>query len=375
VHPLAVDHVQTGGLVEAKRFDVREALQAGLTAVRDPRAAGWRAGLSRENTAYIGPLGRQYAVHDLLSTQGPIQFQDGQQGNWTFSHDRMMHHGVHRRTGADLGWFGAGGKGDMTPFDSQPAPIPDNRGGSYLVNAHDMYEMDKRSQRLRHVLHVEGREQLGAGIAVFGPRTALLTNRRVVLLQDRAGEPAPLAAIRLPMPFGDLERAEVAQVADGTLVSLIGGYRSLDGYPSGFQAVYLVDAAGTVSELARRQLSHDFPVLFEHKGWWLSPVLHALVNLPDMLIEKGVVPDDGASRFAPLMLARPSPAWMAMIVLALASGVGAAWWTRRAKMSPAARLAWCLGCLLLGLPALLSLMVLQPRAAREVAAAAAPAAA
>jgi hypothetical protein len=34
-------------------------------------------------------------------------------------------------------------------------------------------------------------------------------------------------------------------------------------------------------------------------------------------------------------------------------------------MAPAARLAWCLACLLLGCPALLSLMVLQPRAERE----------
>jgi hypothetical protein len=365
VHPLGGDRVLPGGLVEAKRFDVREALLAGLAGVQDPRAAGWRASLHKDNTAYIGPGMRQNAVRDLLSTLGTIQFQDGQQGSWTFSHDRMMHHGVHRRTGAGLGWLGAGGAGDPTPFDSQPVPVHDNRGTSYLANARDMYEMEKGSLRLRHVLHVGGVEQLGAGIAVLGPRTVLLTNRRVVLLQDKAGEPAPLAAIPLPMPFGDLERTEVAQVADGTLVSLIGGYRSLDGYPSGFQAVYLVDAAGSVTELGRRQLLHDFPALFEHKDWWLSPLLHAVVQLPDMLIEKGVVPDDGASRFAPLMLARPAPAWTAMIVLALASGAGAAWWTRRAKMAPAARLAWCLACLLLGCPALLSLMVLQPRAERE----------
>jgi hypothetical protein len=373
VHPLAVDHVRPGGLVEAKRFDQAEAMLAGLAAVRDARAAGWRASLGKGKVAYFGPGMRQYAVRDLVSTHGPIQVQDGRQGNWTFSHDRMLYRGLNRRTGAFLGWLGAGGEGNTTPFDSQPAPMRDNRGGGYLVNAHDMYEMEKSSQRLRHVLHVEGREQLGAGVAVFGARTALLTNRRVVLLQDNAGEPAPLAEIPLPMPFGDLERAEAAQVADGTLVSLIGGYRSLDGYPSSFQAVYLVDGGGRVVEVGRRQMAHDFPVLFEHKDWWLSPVLQALVNLPDMLIEKGVVPDDGAGRFAPLMLARPPQAWAAMILLALASGAGAVWWTRRAKMAPAARLAWCLACLLLGCPALLSLMVLQPRASREKVAASAEA--
>jgi hypothetical protein len=42
-------------------------------------------------------------------------------------------------------------------------------------------------------------------------------------------------------------------------------------------------------------------------------------------------------------------------------------------MAPAARLAWCLACLLLGCPALLSLMVLQPRASCEKVAASAEA--
>jgi hypothetical protein len=54
--------------------------------------------------------------------------------------------------------------------------------------------------RLRHVLHVEGSEQLGAGIAILGRAPLLLTNRRVVLLQDSGGQPAPLAACRCRCP-------------------------------------------------------------------------------------------------------------------------------------------------------------------------------
>jgi hypothetical protein len=87
--------------------------------------------------------------------------------------------------------------------------------------------------------------------------------------------------------------------------------------------VYLVDAGGQVGSWAGAKLAHDFPVLFEHKDWWVSPVLHAVVSLPEILIEKGVVPDHGASRFAPLLLPRPAPAWAAMIVLALASCLAA----------------------------------------------------
>jgi hypothetical protein len=367
VHPLSTGQAVAGGQVEAKRFDMREAVLAGLAAVSDPRAAAWRAGLDERSIVYLGPGQRRYAVRNLVSTSGRIEFYDELQHKWTFSHDRMLYSGMHRRLGTPVGWLGAAGPGDLTPFDSQPALLTDNRRNAYLVNAHDMYAVEKGGLRLRHLLHVDGREQLGAGVGILGKRTMLLTNRRVVLLQDSGGQPAPLAEVALPVPFGDLERIEAAQVADGTLLSFIGGYRRYEGVGAAPQVMVLVDAAGSVTELGRRELAHDFPVLFEHKDWWVSPVLHALVTMPEILIEKGVVPDDGASRFAPLLLARPTQVWAAAIALALVSAFGAAWWTGRAGLRRRARLAWCLACLLLGVPGLLSLMVLQPRIAREPA--------
>jgi hypothetical protein len=369
VHPLSTGQAVAGGLVEAGRFDGREAMQAGLDAVADPRAAAWRAGLDERSVASLGPGKRQYAVRDLVSTSGRIEFDDEHQNKWTFSHDRMLFRGMHRRLGTSAGWLGAGGTRDLTPFDSQPAPLGDNRRNGYLVNAHDMYAIEKGGLRLRHMLHVEGSEQLGAGVAILGARTGLLTNRRVVLLQDSAGQPAPLASVPLPVPYGDLERVEMAKVADGTLLSFVGGYRRYEGVAAAPQLMMLVDAGGRVTTLGRRELAHDFPALFEHKDWWVSPVLHAAVSLPDILIEKGVVPDYRASRFAPLLLARPVQVWAAAIALALASWLGAAWWTRGARMTPRARLAWCMACLLLGVPGLLSLMVGQPRGARRDAAA------
>jgi hypothetical protein len=364
VHPLSTDQPVPGGLVEARRFDARETVLAGLAGSLDARAAGWRASLNARDSASLGPGVRQYAVRDLVSTRGRGKFEDDQY-TWTFSHDRMMYTGRHRRLGRSAGWLGAGGQGDFTPFDSQPAPLGDNRRNGYLVNAHDLYALEKGSLRLRHLLHVEGAEQLGGSVAVLGARTALLTNRRVVLLQDSGGQPAPLATVPLPLPFGDIDRIETAAVADGTLVTVVGGYRRYEGVAAAPQVTYLVDAGGKVTELARRELAHDFPVLFEQKDWWVSPLLHAAVNLPEILIDKGVVPDDGASRFAQLLRPRPLAAWVAMLVLALASCIVGAWWTHRARLGSRARLAWCLACLLLGVPALLSLMVLQPRAGRE----------
>lgn len=368
VHPLSVGQALSGGLVEAQRFTPGEAILAGLAEASDPRAAGWRAGLAKGDAASVGPQFRGYAVRNLISNRGRPEFHDDRQHAWTFSHDRMLYRGHHTRLGTPAGVFGASGIGDTTPFDSQPVVIGDNRRNGYLVNAHDLYEIQKGTLGLRHLLHVEGAEQQGAGVAVLGRRTAILTNHRVLLLQDGGGQPAPVASLPLPVPFGDIQRVDAAPVADGTLVSFIAGNRRNDGVAAAPQLTYLVDAGGRVTEVARRELAHDFPALFEHKDWWISPLLHAVVSLPDLLIDKGAVPDYGAGRFAPLQLARPAVAWTAAGVLALLSGLGAVWWTRRTALGPRARLAWCLACLLLGLPVLLSLMVLQPRALRQAAA-------
>jgi hypothetical protein len=361
VHPLSSDHVPRGGYTEAVRFDPREAMLAGLAGATDPRTAAWKAALNQRNTASIGPQVRQFAVNNLVTTEGRIMFHDREQNMWTFSHDRRMYSGMNHRTHAWQGWYGAAGLGETGLFDSQPVPVRDNRGVGYLINAHDLYEQLGTGRQLRHVLHVDGAEQLGGGIAVFGQRTALLTNRRLLILTADKVQPSVVATIALPLPFGELERADVAQIADGTLVSFVYGHRRLDGVVGAPQLTYLVDGTGTVREVARRELAHDFPMLFEHKDWWLSPVVHALVNLPQILIDKGIVPDDGVSRFEPLMRERPTAVWLAAIVAALASAAGAARWTRRARMSLRVRAAWCVACLLLGCPALLSLMVLRPR--------------
>jgi hypothetical protein len=369
VHPLSSEHAARGGLIEAVNFDAREAIQAGLAGAADPRAPAWKAALTEKNTANAGPDLRQFAVRNPVTTVGTIMFVDHAQNAWTFSHDRMMYSGLNLRTHAFQGWYGARGLGDTGAFDSQPVPLRDNRGTGYLANAHDLYQLLGTGRELRHVLHVMGAEQLGGGIAVLGGRMAVLTNRRLVILEGDGPLPSVVASIALPLPFGDLERTDVAQIADGMLVSLVYGHRRLDGVAGAPQLTYLVNSSGQVRQVARRELAHDFHVLFEHKDWWLSPVLHALVNLPAVLVDKGIVPDDGVSRFEPLTRERPAAAWMAAIVAALVAAAGAAWWTRRSNMPPRARAAWCAACLLLGFPALLSLMVLRPRE-QSVAAAA-----
>jgi hypothetical protein len=362
VHPQLRQPARAGGVTEARRFNPPEALLAGLAGSADPRAAGWRASLDKSTTAYVGPTVEQYAVRDLMTTKGMGDFMEGENA-WTFSHDRMQYHGVNRRTGVDQGWFGTGGPGSAGRFETLPVGVRDNRGGNWLADPHHLYRIEGAGPRLSHVLRVDGREQLAGGVAQLGQRTLVLTNRRLAVLA-----PSSAAGLPLPQPFGDLERVDAAQVPDGILVSLLYGRRQADGAPAARQLTYLLDPAGRLEEVARRDLTHDFPLLYEHRAWWISPVLHALVHAPDLLIDDGTIPDDGVGRLAPLLGERPSGVWIAALAATLLAGLGAAWWTRRARLGPVAGTAWCLACLLLGVPALLSLVILQPRERAEAAA-------
>jgi hypothetical protein len=354
-HPELSHAARPGSFVSIRRATATESLTTALADSRDPRAPGWRAALDPHAVASFSWPIHQYGVPGLMTTKGMGRFADGET-EWVFSRDRMQYHGVNRRTNEDRGWF-------RTPerFDTMPMADADNRKGRWIFDAHHLYRVEEQDMRLRHVLRVAGQEQLGGGIEPLGPRTLILTNRRLALLESLAATPSSAVDVRLPLPYGDLERVHAARVPDGTLVTFLYGHRQADGSPASQQVTYFVDAAGRAQEVGRRELGHDFPALFEHRAWWVSPALHALVSLPDLLVDNGTVPDYGVDRFAPLTWARPAIVWAAALAAALLAGLGAAWWTRHTHLGRTARIAWCVACLLLGVPALLSLTILQPR--------------
>lgn len=365
VHPRTSDSVPRGSHAEAVRALQANAMRAVLEGSGDPRATAWQAGLARQYTPSGGletrlRLVRQHTVRHAIATPGNAAIFDNS-SSWDFSHDRMMYRGVNFRTRADQGWMGI--HGEEGAFDTPPSVMPIRQNSGDVVNAHNIYQRSGTGKDLRRLLHVEGAEQFISGMVEMAGEKLVLTNRRLVIL-DQAN--ARRAEVALPSPASNLEEVSAARVAEGMLVMMTYGYRLPDGVASAPQVVFLVDGAGHVEQVARSELTHDFPLLFEHKDWWVSPALHALVTLPALLIDNGTPPDHGASRFEPLLRARPAGVWAAAMAAALLSAAIAAWWLRRVRLTARARAAWCSACLVLGIPALLSLMVLQPRAPAQV---------
>ncbi|MET0858222.1 MAG: hypothetical protein ABWY27_15835 [Telluria sp.] len=366
VHPLNSAQPPAGGFTELTRSDGRAAFRSGLAASADPRAPHWRRQVALLDVIDIEPEVRRYALRHQVANMGQHTFSDiANKVEWRFSDDSMLFHGSDLYTGAARGWIGAGGLGDKTPFSAAPA-----LAAKGFMTPHHYYAFDTSTQKMRQLLAVEAPETLAGAALEAGDRLYVLTNHRLIAYDRQATEGllAPLFSVPLPGPFNDLDRVDIATLLDGTLLSFNAGRHLNLGEPGGAQTVMFVDTAGRAQVVAQRAVAHDFPVLFEHNDWWLSPVLHAVVALPDVLIDKGIVLDRGLATYSnPLQRPRPWQAKVAALACALLSAVAAWWWLRPVAAGRRRKAGWIAAAFLLGPPAIPCLVLLQPRPPRLAA--------
>jgi hypothetical protein len=282
----------------------------------------------------------------------------------------MRYHVRDTITGEPRGWIGQAGFGDTGTFAAMPVMLRNTAKSSYLLSAQLLAIYDYETGKFRQLVQLTAPETLARTPVKAGRLQYLVTNERLIAYAVPAeGAPGPLEEkFNLPLSgaFSDLDRVDVADLLDGTLISLSFGRNMNNGAETTPQTIYHVDAGGRAAVVAQRALKHDFPVLFNHHDWWVSPVLHAVMALPDALLDKGIVLDKGRSAHTnALTQARPAQAWFAALVAAALSAALAFLWLRRIPLGPARRTGWIASCLLLGPPSLLCLMLLQPRPPRE----------
>lgn len=365
VHPFSMAAAPAGGHIEATRALGSDNMLAGLAGAGDPRAAEWRRQIPLLKPGSMLPDLRQYAVRHMLSNEGDARWYTDAL-TWSFSHDDLRYHGMDRRRGTAHGWYGAAGDGSSAGFSAPSATKVANSRG-YLVTPQQAYQIGEDTRQLTQRIALAGSEQLLRVPTKIGRHVYLVTNHRLVAYIDSATGMWPEAfSIRLTNDASTLARVDVAELSDGTLATFTYSARMADGAGNARQVTMFVDPAGHPTRVGQRAMAHDFPLLFEHKAWWLSPILHAVVALPDLLIDKGMVLDAGHNRFDNAYIAvRPAPVWIAALAASLLSALAALWWIGPRSSR---RLAWIASCLLLGPPAFCALAILEPRVRREPAA-------
>ena len=165
-------------------------------------------------------------------------------------------------------------------------------------------------------------------------------------------EPAPL-------------HVDIVELLDGWQVSLFySDAREFDGFESlssPWEQVVYIDTDGQATVVAERRDIRNHQVSFVGSvsvpvaSWWVSPPLYALAHLPDLL-------DTGLTqppRFEPLpKVPLFYPLALALMLVSLVAGYV---WLRGTQVGTSRRILWLVSCALLGVPALLSLICLEPR--------------
>lgn len=354
-HPLTMAVPPAGGYTEASRADGRTLLLAGLAGASDARAPHWRRQLPLLEAGTVQPTIGRHAVRQQLSNFGaPSQAElVEQRQRLTFSFDSMRFDVHDMRSGALVTQLGLHGIGDQQPFPGVPI------FAGKLLTPNRVLAFDATGQALLPQVILPDGEQLAAVPKTIGQRLYVLSNARLIAyVPAHAPDAAHAELFSVPLagPLSDLERIDIAPLLDGTLVSLTGGRAMQDGVAGGQQRVLFVDGDGRAQPIAVRAIGHDYPLLFEHAGWWLSPVLHALLMLPQLVQDNGHVPDLMGSDA--IHRARPPAVWLAALLASLLSLAGAVYLRRQDRR---VMRGWLPACAVLGLPCLLLMLALHAR--------------
>lgn len=351
-HPNNLASAPEGSAKEADNAEGPALVVAGLGDSTHPDAPLWReqAAISDIVTFGVG-IPTSPAWHELTN-RAPMEFDDEERRRrWVFSHDlgKFVGYGL-----ADRQRVGELGVDGDARFPSPPLPFP----GGLLVGRDTVHQFDAETQRVLPRVQLPDGEFI-AQVRLEREQLMVMSQAALYLFDARPlqqGEGQLLTAQRMPLPgpTGNLQRVDVMELLDGHLVSFTMTRMRHNGRGESFQQLRAVDEAGRVTEVARRDLATGYGPLFTWQAWWLSPAISTGLQ--------ALRPVLSAPQAESMQAPPPRPAVVQGLALALllASLAAGAWRVRRTALSRRARLAWCLACATVGLPALIALWRLAP---------------
>lgn len=330
-----------GGLVETSRADSSE-----LIAMAVPRASALGAAVRKAKPIRLPNVVDSLPIQGELISAMPARLVDQRRGvEWTFSHDANAFVGLRLKDRQPAGVLQP-----ERAFDAPPLPTGDNR----MIAGGTLYRFDPARGAIDSQFTLPAGEvivappvQTGAGIAILGDRALYLVAR------------ADGAFRRVPVPgaIGDIRRIDVAPLSDRVLVSFFFGRNAIEGPATAWQHVVAVARDGTVSTLARRSFTPEFPDAVRYRVYWLSPATHLLAEAATRM------GDDPAPYLRSAAIEVPARIWFAAALLALIAAVGTLLLARRRGLQLVPAACWSGAALLFGLPVLGSFLLMRRRRA------------
>ena len=337
-----------GGYVEASRADGADLMVAGLASSGAVEAPVWR---EQARLAEVFTWQRQFdalPVRNELGNIAPLEFDDeARRLRWSFSHDRMRFMGVSLGNAQSAGTLGIGP--NQLPFPQPPLPV----GGKFLASADTVYAYDTQQRMVLPRIVLPAGETLAMAPSEMGEVVVVMSDRALYTFDARAfaagdGLLEPRVRIAMPRRIGELDRVDMIELIDGYLVSFVYGLGSVDGPGLPGQATLQVQGDGRATEVARRELRPDFPLVLRYYSWCVSPAMHDLRKV-------------AIQAFAPpLPLRAQAPPPIPAGIKGLAAGLmflsllASLWLSRRQGLAPPGCAAWAVACAAAGLPALVA---------------------
>ncbi len=365
-HPNNLASAPAGSAKQADNAEGSDLLIEGLASSSAADAPLWREQAAISDVVTLGVGIPVNPVWNELGNRAPMEFDDEQRRiRWVFSHDLGRFVGYRLADREAIGELGVAGG---SRFPSPPLPGP--RG--LLIGRDTLHEFDGETQRVLPRLSLADGEVI-AGIDLTGERLAVLSDRALYLFDARplSLDSTPLATHqRVPLPgaTGNLTRVDIMELLDGHLVSFGMTRQRHNGQGPSFQQIVRVDAQGRVEKVARRELTTGYGPLFTWQTWWMSPLIDQSLGALRHLF----------APYQPGHAVSPPPRpdrvrWLAGLLMAL-SLLAAGLHVRRTNLRRTGRVAWCLACGAVGVPALMALWLAIPRReSMQMSSAAAPA--
>ncbi|SFW71881.1 hypothetical protein [Luteibacter sp. UNCMF366Tsu5.1] len=367
-HPNNMGTPPRGGVVEAERMSGRERMIAGLVKATSPDAALWREQVVLSDVHALERQMRGVPTRGEVNNTVPLAFDDAEtRTQWTFSHARMRFEGTGIVDGRRSGELGVGTENAAFGAIASPAGVLPGmaKGDVAIVAGNTLYQYLSATRIIVPRTSVPAGEWL-LGTTPVGGSLAALTDRAVYLfdgrhLLDGDTPSSPRYRVDIPGKPGDLHAADLVELVDGYLLSFTFTERAhtLLGAPP-YQTILWVSDNGRVTPVATRLIHQDFPALFRYKAWWSSPALYAVRQAAT----RWLAPQDPLSETAVPPI--PDAVRMLAAALALLSLAIGGWFAVHRLSSLSSRIVWTLACGCIGIPALISLLLVVPRRERLV---------
>jgi hypothetical protein len=359
-----------GGGVEAMwASGDRGLVVAELGRIDDPRAKTWRQEIEPRSEYLFDPNMRHHPVKDAVSNAGYSIF-NVDSSSWTFSNDRMGFVAYNYRKGklTDT-MIGPGGAGDPTPYTQPAVHVSWSKPLSLVYTRQTLMLLDHKTLLAKKLIEYIGDEVIASLPSVREEEKTLsiITNRRFIEYEWPMVNGVLKEHYSIPLPglLSDLQHVAVNKVSDGQLVSILFGVQQEYGLLGSKVVTYHVQG-GKVTTLLDRTLALDVGFLYTQHFYWMSPTLFGLFEVPRVLIDTGRVFDAGL-KYDTMKLSIDRPMSAHLLALALMLGSAAFAWLRlrREQSSQRYRALWIVACLVIGLPALFTLITLQAKQASK----------